>query len=92
MQVNQHQQLEPGSSSYNKLSDDGEESSEEVPKLDLINQQLSKTIENSEILDEPNILEMPDDTSDNGIGLSDIPIMKISSDEKTTGKLKKQNK
>ena len=46
LQVNQHQQLEPGSSSCNKLSDDDEESSEEVPKLDLINQQLSKTIEN----------------------------------------------
>ena len=86
LQVNQHQQLESNSSSCNKLSDDDEESSEEVPKLDLINKQLSKTIENSEILDEPNILEMPDDTSDNGIGLSDIPIMKISSDEKTAKK------
>jgi hypothetical protein len=29
---------------------------------------------------------MPDDTSDNGIGFSDIPIMKISSDEKTAKK------
>ena len=33
-----------------------------------------------------NLLELPDDTSDNGIGISDIPIMRISSDEKTAKK------
>ena len=39
---------------------------------------------NSEVLEEPNILEMPESTSDDGIGFSDVPIMKISSDDKTT--------
>ena len=43
---------------------------------------------NSEVLEEPNILEMPESTSDDGIGFSDIPIMKISSDDKTTKKPK----
>ena len=43
---------------------------------------------NSEMLEEPNILEMPEDTSDDGIGFSDTPIMKISSDDKTTKKPK----
>ena len=40
----------------------------------------------SEILEEPNILEMPDNSSDNIIGISDIPIMKISNEEKVAKK------
>jgi len=38
------------------------------------------------ILDESNILEIPDSTSDDGIGLSDIPIMRVSNDDKITKK------
>ncbi len=42
----------------------------------------------AEILDENNILEMPDNTSDDGVGLSDTPIMRVSSEnkDKTTKK------
>ena len=36
----------------------------------------------TEILNETNILEMPDNTSDDGVGLSDIPIMRVSSEDK----------
>ncbi len=32
----------------------------------------------TEILNETNILEMPDNTSDDGVGLSDIPIISFS--------------
>ena len=39
-----------------------------------------------ELLEEPNILEMPDNSSDNIIGISDIPIMKISNESKVAKK------
>jgi len=50
----------------------------------LLNEKIKS--EKSEILDETNVLEMPDHTSDDGIGLSDIKIMKLSSDDKTAKK------
>ena len=47
---------------------------------------LDKNINKLDDSNDSNLLEMPDNTSDNGIGISDIPIMKISSEEKTAKK------
>jgi len=51
--------------------------------IEVNSQNLRKVTDNSE---ESNILELPDDSSDNCIGVSDIPIMKVSSDDKTAKK------
>ena len=47
---------------------------------------MDKNINKLDDSNDSNLLELPDNTSDNGIGISDIPIMKISSDEKTAKK------
>ena len=87
--INLYQEIESNSSTSDDFSD--EEKSlvtkgeiVENDKVDLIPQPTSN--EKLEILEESNILEMPDNTSDDGIGLSDIPIMKVSSDNKTAKK------
>ena len=87
--INLHQEIESNSSTSDDFSE--EEKSlvtkgeiVENDKVDLIPQPISN--EKLEILEESNILEMPDNTSDDGIGLSDIPIMKVSSDNKTAKK------
>ena len=75
---------ETDSSSCNELSDiEGD-----VRNIIVIPADQQKSDRSSEELDDSksNILSMPDDVSDDGIGISDIPIMKISSELKTAKK------
>ena len=94
--INLHRQrLESDSSSCDELCEAVEKSlnvvtsSGENKPLNVITSGTNsgnKPLSVTEILDDPNILEMPSNSSDDGVGLSDIPIMKVSNESKITKK------
>jgi len=67
--------------------DSSDSSDDEVPEENPTNISLedknSKECDDK-LEDDSNLLIMPENSSDDGIGISEIPIMKVSSDEKTT--------